>query len=93
MLNDSYEVANWARLSPARRDAHNRRRVAHGMDAIPEPAICLYVPPKLSVPDMRRFNIPILVDPAGAVLDNNYVPNELIPPELRADEGGTRRVA
>jgi hypothetical protein len=41
----SYETENWARLSPAFRDAHNRLRVARGEQPIPPPAVDLYKPP------------------------------------------------
>jgi hypothetical protein len=42
----TYEEANWARLSPAFREAHNRHRQARGLPAIPPPPVDLYVPPK-----------------------------------------------
>lgn len=42
----SYEEANWAKLSPAFRDAHNRLRQLRGMATIPPPKIDLYVPPR-----------------------------------------------
>lgn len=68
----SYEEANWARLSPLRRDAINRLRQARGQSTIPPPKIDLYVPPRAPVlkpfdpsdPDfvrsVREFNGPIL---------------------------------
>ena len=40
----SYETANWAKLSPAFRAAHNRLRRVRGLPSIPEPKIDLYVP-------------------------------------------------
>jgi hypothetical protein len=46
----SYEEVNWARLSPARRDAHNRWRQARGLPAIPPPAVDLYVAPQETPP-------------------------------------------
>jgi hypothetical protein len=41
----SYEEANWAKLSPAFRLAHNRLRQQRGMPPIPPPAVDLYKPP------------------------------------------------
>jgi hypothetical protein len=40
----TYEEANWARLSPVFRTAHNRLRVLKGFAPIPAPKIDLYVP-------------------------------------------------
>jgi len=40
----SYEEANWAKLSPAFREAHNRLRQLRGLPPIPAPAIDLYRP-------------------------------------------------
>lgn len=45
----TYEEANWARLSPTFRRAHNRLRQARGLLTIPDPVIDLYVPPKAPV--------------------------------------------
>lgn len=42
----TYEEANWARLSPQFRAAHNRLRIARGWSPIPEPKIDLYVKPQ-----------------------------------------------
>lgn len=42
----SYEEANWAKLSPAFRRAHNRLRQARGLPTIPDPKIDLYVAPR-----------------------------------------------
>jgi hypothetical protein len=42
----TYEEANWARLSPLFRNAHNKLRQARGLPTLPPPAIDLYVPPK-----------------------------------------------
>lgn len=53
----SYEEANWAKLSPAFREAHNRLRAARGMPAIPPPKIDLYVP--------RRGPPPVPFDPSN----------------------------
>src|ERR1700738_491010 len=39
----SYEEANWAKLSPAFRQAHNRRLKARGLSPIAEPEVDLYV--------------------------------------------------
>lgn len=41
----SYEEANWAKLSPVFRAAHNRLRQARGLDTIPPPKVDLYKPP------------------------------------------------
>lgn len=43
----SYEEANWAKLSPHFRKVHNRLRQMKGMSPIPEPKVDLYVPPQL----------------------------------------------
>lgn len=43
----SYEEANWAKLSPNFRKVHNQLRIRRGMSPIPEPKVDLYVPPKL----------------------------------------------
>jgi hypothetical protein len=43
----SYEEANWAKLSPMFRQTHNRLRKQRGMSPIPEPKVDLYVPPKM----------------------------------------------
>lgn len=43
MTNEEYVKANWARLSPKFRDAHNRYRQARGMETIPPPKKDLYV--------------------------------------------------
>lgn len=42
----SYEESNWAKLSPAFRDAHNRLRQARGQETIPPPKVDLYVKPQ-----------------------------------------------
>lgn len=44
MTNDEYVKANWAKLSPKFRDAHNRLRQMKGMETIPPPKIDRYVP-------------------------------------------------
>lgn len=41
----SYEEANWPRLSPMFRRSHNQLRVMRGLPPIPEPKIDLYVAP------------------------------------------------
>jgi hypothetical protein len=43
----SYEEANWAKLSPMFRKSHNKLRIQRGMSPIPEPKVDLWVPPKL----------------------------------------------
>lgn len=50
----SYEEANWAKLSPAFRLAHNRLRQAKGLPTIPPPVVDLYVKPKQ--PLIRPFD-------------------------------------
>jgi len=47
MTGQSYEEANWPKLSPTFRRVHNKLRVARGMSPIPEPKVDLYVPPAL----------------------------------------------
>jgi len=41
----SYEEANWAKLSPMFREAHNKLRLIRGLPPIPPPAVDLYKPP------------------------------------------------
>jgi hypothetical protein len=41
-----YTTANWARMSPAARAAHNKLRAVQGKTPIPEPTNDLYVAPK-----------------------------------------------
>lgn len=45
----SYEEANWAKLSPTFRAAHNRLRRMRGLPSLPEPVIDLYVPPPAQI--------------------------------------------
>jgi hypothetical protein len=40
----SYEEANWAKLSPMFRETHNRLRALRGLSPIPPPAVDLYKP-------------------------------------------------
>ena len=40
-----YEEANWAKLSPMFREAHNKLRVMRGLPPLPPPAVDLYKPP------------------------------------------------
>jgi len=49
----SYEEANWDRLSPIYREAHNRLRAARGQAPIPPPEVDRYVPPP---PAIRPFD-------------------------------------
>ncbi len=42
----SYEEANWAKLSPHFRKSHNKLRVMKGLAPIPEPKVDLWVLPK-----------------------------------------------
>lgn len=81
MINDDYEQANWAKLSPQFRDAHNRRRIVNGYSPLPEPRISLYTGPKgLSDADRRRFNIP-------SILKIDDIPRDLMPLPVGRDEG------
>lgn len=50
----TYEEANWARLSPTFRAAHNRLRQARGLPTLPPPAVDLYVAPQR--PLIRTFD-------------------------------------
>ena len=52
----TYEEANWLKLSPAFREAHNRHRQARGLPPLPPPAVDLYVPPKEPAP-VRKFTM------------------------------------
>jgi hypothetical protein len=51
----SYEEANWAKLSPTFRDAHNRLRITRGLSPIPQPAIDLYRPPPIRRADPKEL--------------------------------------
>jgi hypothetical protein len=50
----TYEEANWAKLSPAFRNAHNRLRQTRGLSPIPPPKIDLYVAPR--GPEVKPFD-------------------------------------
>lgn len=50
----SYEEANWAKLSPNFRDAHNRLRQLRGLPTLPPPKIDLYVAPR--GPELKPFD-------------------------------------
>lgn len=54
----TYEEANWAKLSPSFRKAHNRLRKAKGLETIPPPKVDLYVPPKLRKLAATEMNTP-----------------------------------
>jgi hypothetical protein len=41
----TYEEVNWAKLSPAAREVHNRLRQVKGLSPLPPPAVDLYVAP------------------------------------------------
>jgi hypothetical protein len=58
MTNDEYIAANWPKLSPKFREAHNRLRRMKGMSSIPEPRIDLYVPPRGPSAKPFDFNSP-----------------------------------
>ena len=45
MQGQTYEEANWAKLSPTFRTAHNRLRQQRGMAPLPPPKVDLYKPP------------------------------------------------
>lgn len=55
LYGQSYEEANWAKLSPMFRDAHNRLRQTRGLDPIPPPAIDLYRPPLVKRVDPKEM--------------------------------------
>jgi hypothetical protein len=50
----TYEEANWAKLSPTFRLAHNRLRQTRGLPTIPPPLVDLYVKPRQ--PLIRPFD-------------------------------------
>jgi hypothetical protein len=54
----TYEEANWAKLSPAFRKAHNILRKSKGLEPIPAPKIDLYVPPKMRKLSATDMNTP-----------------------------------
>ena len=54
----TYEEANWAKLSPKFREAHNKLRVARGMAPIPEPKKDLWVQPRAPVVKPYDFSDP-----------------------------------
>jgi len=76
----TYEAANWAKLSPAAREAHNRLRQSRGEAPIPPPAVDLYVPP--SAPTIR----PVGVDKEAAAAARQFMGPRLMAP---GDEGFT----
>lgn len=49
----TYEEANWDKLSPHYREAHNRLRKARGQQPIPPPKVDNYRPPE---PKIRAFD-------------------------------------
>jgi hypothetical protein len=51
----TYEEANWAKLAPHFRDAHNRLRQLRGLPSIPPPAIDLYRPPAIRRADPKEL--------------------------------------
>jgi hypothetical protein len=65
----TYEEANWARLSPTFRAAHNRLRQLRGMPTIPPPEVDLYVPPPPTA--VRPFDP---ADPEAIAADNEFSP-------------------
>jgi len=80
----TYEEANWAKLSPAFRAAHNRLRRLRGMAAIPAPAIDLYRPPVIRRADPKELEA--LDQEAKAVgaqfmTNGGKVPTRLMAPE------------
>jgi hypothetical protein len=80
----SYEEANWAKLSPAFRTAHNRLRQTRGLPTLPPPAVDLYVPPQARV---RKFDPS---DPEFVAEAKNWIRGEAtMLPRARGDEGYT----
>jgi hypothetical protein len=92
----AYAEANWAKLSPAYRAAHNKLRVQRGMAPIPEPKVDLWEPPrggKISKFDpndpeargaMREFLGPRLLVPGGEGFeDRGSSAAAWLDPELR----------
>jgi hypothetical protein len=53
----TYEEANWAKLSPAFREAHNKLRAIRGIPPIPPPAIDLYRPPAIRRADPKELEM------------------------------------
>jgi len=51
----SYEEANWAKLSPMFRERHNRLRMLRGLSPIPPPKIDLYKPPAVRRADPKEL--------------------------------------
>jgi hypothetical protein len=51
----TYEEANWAKLSPIFREQHNQLRVIRGLPPIPPPAIDLYKPPMVKRADPKEL--------------------------------------
>jgi hypothetical protein len=79
----SYEEANWARLSPLRRDAHNRLRETKGLLPLPPPALDLYEAPKATA------RVPSAEDAREAqAAARSFLRSDGVPP-LRGGEGFT----
>jgi hypothetical protein len=55
LQGQSYEEANWAKLSPTFRDTHNRLRQLRGMSPLPPPAVDLYRPPLVRRADPKEL--------------------------------------
>lgn len=67
----TYEEANWAKLSPVFRRTHNRLRVLRGLPEIPPPKIDLYKPKR--GPKLTPFD-PTNKEFVGAVREHYGVP-------------------
>jgi hypothetical protein len=78
----SYEEANWARLSPAFRNAHNRLRQLRGLPTIPPPKIDLYVAPH--APLLKPFDP---TNPEFVAIAREFVGSTLMGP--KGSEGFT----
>jgi hypothetical protein len=71
----TYEEANWPRLAPSFREAHNRHRQARGLPAIPPPAVDLYVAPK-ETPPVRKF----VMDAEAQAAARSFLRSDGVPP-------------
>lgn len=69
----SYEEANWAKLSPRFREAHNRLRVLKGMPPIPPPKKDLYVAPRGPKVKAYSFDDPEFIASARAFVGGGSI--------------------
>jgi hypothetical protein len=70
----TYEEANWAKLSPTFRAAHNRLRQARGLSPLPPPAVDLYVAPPKPVIRPTDFSSPEFIGNAREFLGGTLTP-------------------